>query len=115
MTTSSEMLREAARVMRERANAATASPWTNKWRAQVESRTGTTLTHAAFKRDVDAEHIAAWHPAVALAVADWLDHEADTFDFIGDIFASPAGQVAAAYLDREPDPRDHADEETTHG
>lgn len=25
----------------------------------------------------DAEHIASWHPAVALAVADWLDREAD--------------------------------------
>ncbi len=24
----------------------------------------------------DADHIAAWHPAVALAVADWLDREA---------------------------------------
>lgn len=28
-----------------------------------------------------AEHIAAWHPAVALAVADWLNETARQMDF----------------------------------
>ena len=28
-------------------------------------------------RRLDAEHIASWHPAVALAVADWLNKFAD--------------------------------------
>jgi hypothetical protein len=30
--------------------------------------------------DGDAEHIASWHPAVALTVADWLDRTADDHD-----------------------------------
>lgn len=32
----------------------------------------------------NAEHIASWHPAVALAVADWLDATARELDSLGD-------------------------------
>ncbi len=57
--TSAETLREAARLMRERAEAATPG-------AIVETR-----DHGAFN------HYFHWDPAVALAIADWLKDEAD--------------------------------------
>ena len=95
MSESAETLRRAAALMRERAEADGSSGWqvedanegteyhplwmvTNDafhnpsanddepWLA-VEVHTGTKAT---------AEHIASWHPAVALAVADWLDQAA---------------------------------------
>ena len=75
---SASALRRAAELMRERAEAAT--PGGPRWE---------TAPHAAphlrfiFPADSDssitaapvddAEHIASWHPAVALAVADLLD------------------------------------------
>jgi hypothetical protein len=50
----------------------------------------------------DAEHIASWHPAVALAVADWLDKLAD---FCAEAkpdpashWIAPALKIARAYL-----------------
>ena len=86
---SAEILRKAAALMRERAEAATPGRWEPSDRA---------LTHPGVGMDVysdiegpvvadccgyqggagieDAEHIASWHPAVALAVADWLEAEA---------------------------------------
>lgn len=89
---SADILRRAASMMRERAEADGSSGWRvengnegteyhplwmvandayhnppadedEPWLA-VEVHTGTKAT---------AEHIASWHPAVALAVADWLD------------------------------------------
>jgi len=64
---SAAVLREAAALMRERAEAAASNlgqPATdpNTWRG-----IGTGY------REPIKEHIASWHPAVALAVADWLD------------------------------------------
>ena len=56
-------MREAAALMRARAEAATPGTW---WIAP------------------NAEHMASWHPAVTLAVADWLDATAREFDALGD-------------------------------
>lgn len=73
-----EVLREASRLMRERAEAATPS---DGWRlseasVRIEYRPHfTAIVHAGTAEN--AAHIASWHPAVSLAVADWLDHEAD--------------------------------------
>lgn len=81
---SSETLRRAAALMRERANDATGSPWQH---IPTEDEAGCSdayviaLTgHSSIGEDVgesmtaeDAQHIASWHPAVALAVADLLD------------------------------------------
>ena len=95
---SAEKLREAAALMRERAEAATRGPW----RAD-----GTTVGGARHQPVVmggfdssgslqdpcapwDAEHIASWHPAVALAVADWLDEAADHLDVYEDDDLHPA-------------------------
>jgi hypothetical protein len=55
-----------------------------------------------------AEHVASWHPAVALAVADWLEREAALID--AQVFpqSDPVMEryplaVARAYLGERPD------------
>jgi hypothetical protein len=73
-----ELLREAAALMRERAEAATPGPWmrAEPWdRAvgQVDGPWVAETTALGQATAANAEHIASWHPAVALAVADWLD------------------------------------------
>lgn len=71
-----ERLRQAATLLRERAEAATPGPW------PVSRGTG-----YMFGRDVgaeigkairpsDATYMTTMSPPVALALADWLDHEA---------------------------------------
>lgn len=94
-----DLLRRAAQAMRERAEAATPGPWTydgNPSGAVWPLPYPATLAYVQPRRDelpvayaipngdviptgtqvANAEHIASWHPAVALAVADWLDDEA---------------------------------------
>lgn len=92
---SAARLREAAGLMRERAEAATGDQWA-EWhmlddgRAEVFVPNGTMDTETVFEfkdhmdceecarpSEADVLHIASWHPTVALAVADWLDHAAD--------------------------------------
>ena len=83
---SAETLRRAASLMRERAEAASREPaylddhWVYEggedgdgifW--AVTRNKGDTVAASLFPK-VSA-HIASWHPAVALAVADWLDAE----------------------------------------
>ena len=80
-----DLLRRAAALMRERAEAAG-----SEWNADVEPGDSLHLWvtdcdpsdptgETAMQRLVGgadapwSEHIASWHPAVALAVADWLD------------------------------------------
>lgn len=87
---SAEVLRRAAALMRERAEAATPGRW---------ETSDSDLTHPGAGMNVysdlegpvvadccgyqggagiqDAEHIASWHPGMALAVADWLDGTAE--------------------------------------
>lgn len=78
---SAVVLRRAASLMRERATAATnvtgASDWFAETRGMhfagefgIRSSGGFV---AGDTSEEEAEHIASWHPAVALAVADWLD------------------------------------------
>ena len=80
---STEKLREAARLMRERASSATSSPWTQEpsdgdvWGENNRERVCRTSSYAYYD---DSIHIASWHPAVALAVADLLEEAADAFD-----------------------------------
>lgn len=100
---SAAVLREAAALMRERAEAATPGPWSaadehelldgssptwcvSNMRPGFEAMSPTkgylgdvAETSLGFHQPCDeynALHIASWHPAVALAVADWLDHQA---------------------------------------
>ena len=90
-------LREAAALMRERAEAAGGAAWFVRREAsempdvvsdcEGESCDGCGIV-AAMVADEDAEHIASWHPAVALAVADLLDSLATRAEQVADTVAS---------------------------
>jgi hypothetical protein len=70
-----ETLQAAARLMRERAQGAVSAPWT--WFVTVDRRWAVVTGQAHVAQcadDDDADYIASWHPAVALAVADWLEN-----------------------------------------
>lgn len=80
--TGADLLRAAGALMRERARKATPGPWGDP----------TNINYGDFgwyvpgcpagespddeQGRADTTHIASWHPAVALAVADWLDNQA---------------------------------------
>lgn len=89
---SGDLLRRAATKAREVAEDATAGTWWAGgvwWDTSVDGEgrkvhkpmptvghggTGADLIACTFRNDqADADHIALWHPDVALAVADWLD------------------------------------------
>lgn len=104
--TPSALLREAARIMRELAEAATPGPWIGHRIGLMGGRIGVVVAqpppHGAFvmvdrdneARIEDAKHIASWHPAVALAVADWLDEVVALIEFGSEL--NRAGEVGAA-------------------
>jgi hypothetical protein len=95
-TTPAETLRSAAKLMRKRAEAATRGPWTTSEKhgrdIADEGFSDVRVTSAAgdvaiayysnlIEPDADdAEHIASWHPLVALAVAGWLEWTAADAD-----------------------------------
>lgn len=118
-------LREAARLMRERAGKATPGPWAweptgdkdSSWAVglvqdeQSEQALAGRLDHgqgividgvceSIDGRLADAEHIASWHPGVALAIADWLDVEGAILErrMSTESVEVPALRVARAYL-----------------
>lgn len=117
--TPTDLLREAAALMRERAEAATPGPWeTSVNDSGVSYRlldasviTASLGDHVATAEldlhaiegphgaeGADAYHIASWHPAVALAVAVLLEGmAAEKWDFRHD----EALAVARAYLGRD--------------
>lgn len=72
--TDADAVLQAARLIRKRADAATRGPWRRGERFGIWTADSAALvvsggaTHAP-----DAEHIASWHPVVALAVADALE------------------------------------------
>ena len=90
---SAEALRRAAALMRERAEAATPGRWEHveafhasfvcfPARDDLDTVAATKILRAdnrpgRRKDKRDAAHIASWHPAVALAVADWLEAVAE--------------------------------------
>jgi hypothetical protein len=114
MTT--EILREAARLMRKRAQAAIHDSDGEEWHLGPEvwdgnvsqvliHIDGTEVPIADGCSDPDARHIASWHPTVALAVADWLESTAvisQWGDYVGpgpvDRTVKCALAVARAYL-----------------
>lgn len=127
---SAEVLHQAATLMRERAEAASPGPWhvcdSPEWHEDAlpdqvicaeEHLAVATLADEWYEDQDgepasadDARHIASWHPAVALAVADWLDATAaendstDALEFLN--FVGPdalaAVKVARAYLGEPP-------------
>lgn len=97
---SAEVLRRAASLMRERAEAATdgvCPEWTRSAVRHIARNCDIECWHEdsdplvekyhdadglpeGWSRYDDASHIASWHPTVALSVAAWLDDEAESFD-----------------------------------
>lgn len=92
---SAQELREAAALMRTRAETAASSPWYAREEVAElpgSERGSTYVRWSVYATDTygkgntpyvaeangreGAEHIASWHPAVALAVADWLEEVA---------------------------------------
>lgn len=111
---SGDTLRRAAALMRERAEATGWVTLHRPWGSDGEQVTGgdgqwmlvATATDA-FDDDDDsavATHIASWHPAVTLAVADWLEYVADHGCGNGTTDADPALAAARAYLGEEASP-----------
>ncbi|MCX5336921.1 hypothetical protein [Streptomyces sp. NBC_00140] len=88
MTAPADEIRAAAEQLRKLAEAATDGPWISETSPVYGFRVGTVNMRAwvAFTGDYadepdesgpDAAYIAAIHPGVGLALADWLDYEAD--------------------------------------
>jgi hypothetical protein len=93
---SADLLRRAAARIREVAEAATPGPWATqdgaRWMVYGDRWSGdggyvcatSTLPTTVNERALaDASHIALWHPAVALVVADWLENEAAWCEDLG--------------------------------
>lgn len=116
-----DLIARAAGLMRQRALAASASPWTardderggsirhsgpsastlDKVEAQNLGRyvvCGVGAYDLGLPSAEDTAHIVSWHPTVALAVADWLDIGANPYACVD---LAPMLAVAQAYL-REP-------------
>ena len=72
-----DLLRRAATLARETANAATEGPWTPERKGVLDPDD---IQFVETTRR-DASHIALWHPGVALAIADWLDQHAEHHDY----------------------------------
>ena len=107
-----ETLRRAAALMRERAEAATPGQWlvdadaadfpvlapdTSDFTWDGVFICTTRLDEKADANRADADHIASWHPAVALAVADWLDGVAWAIDSDDELAEPGFGEPTAAF------------------
>ena len=120
--TPSQELRQAAKLMRERAEAATPGAWKHMCLGSEgclvirDSGTIRERGHGRVARfgckewhpdHADAEYVAAMDPLVALALADWLDNEAHAAEAIPStspalgLLIRHALAVARAYLGSE--------------
>lgn len=120
---SAELLREAAAKARELATAATPGPWADPYfederehpgdggwwihNGQVGTAEYAVAATVPFnpRGQADAEHIAAWHPAVALVAADLWDNAADWVEFSGNEGSDGIRQALAfarVFLGRTP-------------
>lgn len=91
-------LRAAASLMRERAGLVPPSPWFIHGR-QVTTHDGCNVISDS-GRPERTQYIAGMHPAVALAVADWLDEvAADSHSSLPGWVEEAAAKIARAYLE----------------
>lgn len=100
MVSPAEEMREAARVLRERAGAATPGPWRREYpdapNTGIVNESGTTVVPGVvarhrWPRPTDAEHIAALHPIAALALAEWMDETAADMQHAGAVESRAEG------------------------
>lgn len=78
-----ETLRRAAALMRERAEAATPGPWqATVYGVRAEKRSPVAPFDGQQPDMENRLYIASWHPAVTLAVADWLDSTANDVEHV---------------------------------
>jgi hypothetical protein len=109
-----ETLRRAAKLIRERAGGCEPRRWhwtalgEKRYPQQVRSDGNVAIIAECYidpvHRPYEAEHIASWHPLVALAVADLLEGEAwhaDGGEDGTDHVASLPYQLARTYLGEE--------------
>jgi hypothetical protein len=78
---SADRLRQAAQKIRETADAARDCTGAGDWFTRLNGSAQYTVASSGGtvcndSNEEEAEHIALWSPSVALAVADWLDREA---------------------------------------
>lgn len=110
-----EVLREAARLMRERANDVVSGRW--ETRTDMQKRTSRFVADQPVYRVIapnegiaicsTAEHavyIASMHPAVGLAVAEWLEQAAAGYEQIVAGSYGEAGALFVSGLDGSGDP-----------
>ena len=103
-----DTMRRAAALMREQAEGAKGAPWTPDRRVEyghpmhrVVGADGEGV--ALCSTPAETQHVASWHPIVALAVAAWLDFEAVNAPGPGGVYlrggrTAYALAVACAYL-----------------
>jgi hypothetical protein len=94
------LLRQAAELIRQRTALVPPSPWYAALH-DVTTYDGLNVI-ASSGLTVRAQYVASWQPVVALAVADWLEAEADHADRLSHVNAhllAGALAVARAYLD----------------
>ena len=107
---SADLLRRAAALMRERAEAATTTVLDDEGKWVVGPWFGPlAMSSRRVASEADSAFIASWHPAVALAVADWLEQQAmlqEAHDTGKAVWIGPADPlaiaVARAYLNEPP-------------
>jgi hypothetical protein len=95
-----DRIREAAALMRQRAEWANEGPWERgrDWAGTYTIDADGIGTLGQGFVGTDAIHIASWHPTVALAVADWLDDHASQSDILRCAPNPRAINVARTYL-----------------
>lgn len=110
-----EVLRRAATLMRECAEAATQGPWravAGTWQGESfaavvapegdpsDAETWLMATgRGSICQEADARHAAFWHPGVALAVAGWLEDRAGD---AASAIAAPGGKWDTGWCDDPP-------------
>ena len=103
--TPAETIRRAIEQMRERADAASSSPWTvHTYPVETETGEGGDVTvrdpdgfdlaYMTSDQFEDSEHVASWDPAVALAAADLLDVMLARYEAVLDTFR-PGSRLGA--------------------
>ena len=103
--TPADELRAAAEKLRALADAATPGPWEQTGIGDYGWTVTTPGTHVAETDDsdrgrADADWIAAMHPGVGLALADWLDLAATEYDPAADVQETDRSHDAALAVAR---------------